>query len=252
MRAIRSRARRSRTVSTLGCAVLPLRRAARADLQFFGNPDARRLFAQAVAQLEALGGAPGRDRPAPRSSKPRACCTKDRGWPSATPRSAISSTRTPRRCSRSRARSSAGQGLAGGRRLRRLYRLKALRRRDAILDATSTAWSRRPPAPSTRIAEVEADPIRLNSNLGYYTNFMNLLDYSAIAVPAGFQGDGLPFGVTLFAPGASGRAPAAPGRTAAAAGCPRRAPRSAVPASQPSPTRSPLPARCGWRCAART
>ena len=50
------------------------------------------------------------------------------------------------------------------------------------------------------IAEVEADPIRLNSNLGYYTNYMNLLDLSAIAVPAGFQADGLPFGVTFAAP----------------------------------------------------
>lgn len=50
------------------------------------------------------------------------------------------------------------------------------------------------------IAEVEADPIRTNSNLGYYTNFMNLLDLSAIAVPAGFQRNGLPFGITLCAP----------------------------------------------------
>jgi allophanate hydrolase len=50
------------------------------------------------------------------------------------------------------------------------------------------------------IADVEADPIRLNSNLGYYTNFMNLLDLSATSVPAGFGRGGLPFGVTLFAP----------------------------------------------------
>jgi allophanate hydrolase len=50
------------------------------------------------------------------------------------------------------------------------------------------------------IAEVNADPIRLNTNLGYYTNFMNLLDLAAIAVPAGFQANGLPFGVTLAAP----------------------------------------------------
>ncbi len=50
------------------------------------------------------------------------------------------------------------------------------------------------------IDEVEADPIQLNSNLGYYTNFMNLLDLSALAVPAGFRDDGLPNGVTLFAP----------------------------------------------------
>lgn len=48
------------------------------------------------------------------------------------------------------------------------------------------------------IAEVEADPIRLNSHLGYYTNFMNLLDCAAVAMPAGWLDNGLPFGVTLF------------------------------------------------------
>lgn len=51
-----------------------------------------------------------------------------------------------------------------------------------------------------RIDEVEADPLQLNSNLGYYTNFVNLLDLSALAVPAGFREDGLPNGVTLFSP----------------------------------------------------
>jgi allophanate hydrolase len=50
------------------------------------------------------------------------------------------------------------------------------------------------------VAAMEADPIRLNADLGRYTNFMNLLDLAATAVPAGFQSDGLPFGVTLVAP----------------------------------------------------
>ncbi|MGH8762454.1 MAG: allophanate hydrolase [Nitrosospira sp.] len=50
------------------------------------------------------------------------------------------------------------------------------------------------------IQAMREDPIRLNANLGYYTNFMNLLDYAAVAVPAGFQADGLPFGITLVAP----------------------------------------------------
>ena len=50
------------------------------------------------------------------------------------------------------------------------------------------------------IQAMQQDPIRLNTNLGYYTNFMNLLDYAAAAVPAGFQNDGLPFGITLVAP----------------------------------------------------
>jgi allophanate hydrolase len=48
-----------------------------------------------------------------------------------------------------------------------------------------------------RIDEVERDPVELNTRLGYYTNFMNLLDLCAVAVPAGFDSDGLPFGVTL-------------------------------------------------------
>lgn len=49
-------------------------------------------------------------------------------------------------------------------------------------------------------AEVEADPIQLNSNLGRYTNFMNLLDLCGCAVPAGFLHSGLPWGVTFYAP----------------------------------------------------
>jgi allophanate hydrolase len=49
------------------------------------------------------------------------------------------------------------------------------------------------------IAAVESDPIRLNSNLGHYTNFVNLLDLAAIAVPTGFMANGMPCGVTLVA-----------------------------------------------------
>ncbi|MDQ8202091.1 allophanate hydrolase [Pelagicoccus sp. SDUM812003] len=50
------------------------------------------------------------------------------------------------------------------------------------------------------IAEVEANPIQLNSNLGYYTNFMNLLDMCSVATPTGFTPKKLPFGITLIAP----------------------------------------------------
>jgi allophanate hydrolase len=49
-------------------------------------------------------------------------------------------------------------------------------------------------------AEVEEDPVGLNSNLGYYTNFVNLMDLAAIAIPAGFRKDGLPFGVSIIGP----------------------------------------------------
>jgi allophanate hydrolase len=50
------------------------------------------------------------------------------------------------------------------------------------------------------VAQVEADPVRLNANLGTYTNFVNLLDLAGIAVPATIAADGVPHGVTLLAP----------------------------------------------------
>ncbi|MEI9965178.1 MAG: allophanate hydrolase [Caulobacteraceae bacterium] len=80
------------------------------------------------------------------------------------------------------------------------YRLQALQR---IADAM---WERidalvLPTAPTIyRIAELMAEPVALNSNLGLYTNFVNLLDMSAIAVPAGFRDNGTGFGVTLMGP----------------------------------------------------
>jgi allophanate hydrolase len=56
------------------------------------------------------------------------------------------------------------------------------------------------------IDQVNADPVVLNTNLGTYTNFVNLLDLAAVAVPAGFRKDGLPFGLSLIAPRGSDRA----------------------------------------------
>jgi allophanate hydrolase len=50
------------------------------------------------------------------------------------------------------------------------------------------------------LAEVEADPFGLNARLGAFTNFVNLCDLAAIAVPAGFGADGLPVGVTVMGP----------------------------------------------------
>ena len=58
-------------------------------------------------------------------------------------------------------------------------------------------------------SEVAADPIGRNSELGRYTNFVNLLGQAALALPAGFTERGLPFGVTFVAPGGSDAALAA-------------------------------------------
>ena len=83
------------------------------------------------------------------------------------------------------------------------YRLAALRRR------TEATWAQAdmlllPTTPITyTVAAMQADPIRLNSHLGHYTNFTNLLRLAAIAIPAGFKADGLPAGVTLVGPTSS-------------------------------------------------
>jgi allophanate hydrolase len=50
---------------------------------------------------------------------------------------------------------------------------------------------------------VLADPIKLNTRLGAHTNFVNLMDLAALAVPAGPRPDGVPFGVTLVGPALS-------------------------------------------------
>lgn len=83
------------------------------------------------------------------------------------------------------------------------YRLADLRREaetllegsDLLLVPTTTTFP--------TIAEVEADPVVRNSQLGYYTNFVNLMDMAALAIPGVWRRDGLPAGVTLIGPAGS-------------------------------------------------
>jgi allophanate hydrolase len=90
-----------------------------------------------------------------------------------------------------------------------------------------------------RFSEVDADPIGVNSLLGRYTNFVNLLDWCALALPAGTTPSGLPFGVTFIAPGRSDAALARFGRRwQAALGLPLGATGTALPAPSAEP---PLP-----------
>ncbi len=81
-----------------------------------------------------------------------------------------------------------------------MYQLEALRKEAALIWEKIDCLVTPTAGTIYRIEEMLVDPIRLNANLGYYTNFMNLLDCAAIAVPAGLQDNGLPFGITLVAP----------------------------------------------------
>jgi len=176
------------------------------DLQFFGDGDYARLFETSVEQLQSLGFTPViiDFRPFLEAARllyegpwiaERFAAVGD--FLAANPSAALEVTRRIIESGRLPSASAAFQAQ---------YRLMALRR------ACEALWSKMDflltPTAGTiyTVAAVEADPLRLNSNLGYYTNFMNLLDLAGVAVPAGFRRDGLPFGVTLVGPNSSERA----------------------------------------------
>jgi len=101
------------------------------------------------------------------------------------------------------------------------YRLEELRR-GADRTFRSIDALALPTAPTIyTVVQVLDDPIGLNSRLGTYTNFANLLDLCALAVPAAMRDDGVPFGISLLAPAGQDAALAGIGRHFhAAAGLP--------------------------------
>jgi allophanate hydrolase len=124
---------------------------------------------------------------------------------------------------------------------RAFYRLDELRTRafahfanvDVLMVPTTPA--------AYTVPEIEADPVRLNSNLGTYTNFVNLLDLAGIAVPAVLADDGTPFGVTFLAPSRQDALLASIGRVFhAAASLPLGALEAPMPQLAPLPP-GPLP-----------
>lgn len=104
-----------------------------------------------------------------------------------------------------------GKIIAGARNLSATDAYKGSYALQKAQNETQTIWETvdcllTPTTPTVfSIEEVESDPVGLNSVLGTYTNFMNLLDYAAVAMPTGFRADQMPTGVTLFAPAGSDR-----------------------------------------------
>jgi len=171
----------------------------RDQLQFFGNRETPRLFDRAVASMEALGGTLAEVDFGPFLETARLLYEGPRV---AERYAAIKDffelhgdqvIKPVREIIEGAKRYSAADAYNGTYELRRLKRLadRAWTEVDCLLTPTAgTIYT---------IQAMQQDPVRLNSNLGYYTNFVNLLDYAAVALPAGFQSNGLPFGVTLVA-----------------------------------------------------
>jgi allophanate hydrolase len=131
------------------------------------------------------------------------------------------------------ARYSAADAFAG------LYSLAALRQAaDAVWNRVDVLAVPTYPRPQT-CAAVLADPLGPNSELGTYTNFVNLLDWCALAVPGRPRADGFPAGITLLAPrGSDGLLAALGARLHARTTTRIGAGSTPVPAAEPGPARA--------------
>ena len=98
---------------------------------------------------------------------------------------------------------------------------------DALLVPTTTGHP--------TFEEIDADPVGANARMGTYTNFVNLLGWCALAVPAGFTDRGLPFGVTLIGPGGADAALARFGQQWTVAGAAQAQVAEEQPHTPPTP-----------------
>ncbi|MFZ4380512.1 MAG: allophanate hydrolase, partial [Sandarakinorhabdus sp.] len=87
-----------------------------------------------------------------------------------------------------------------------VYRLADIKRHADLMWADIDVLAFPTTPTSYRVAEMLSAPVGLNSNLGLYTNFVNLLDMAAIAVPAGGRANGVGFGISFIAPADTDRA----------------------------------------------
>ncbi len=81
-----------------------------------------------------------------------------------------------------------------------IYRLAELKRHADTLWESIDLLAFPTTGTTYRVTELGAAPIALNSAFGFYTNFVNLLDMAAVAVPAGMRANATGFGITLIGP----------------------------------------------------
>jgi len=169
-----------------------------AQLEFFGDTQASAAFAEAVARLVKLGGTPVPVDYAPLAEAAsllyesalvaeRYAAVRD--FFDARPEAVIEPVRSIL---------AAGKNYDAAQVFQAQHRLRALGQQAAAMwqgiDVLCV-----PTAPTHCSLEAMAqDPVQRNRELGQYTNFVNLLDYAALSVPACIRPDGLPFGITLI------------------------------------------------------
>ncbi|RFP92836.1 allophanate hydrolase, partial [Pseudomonas fluorescens] len=168
------------------------------DLEFFGCEQGPLLFQQAIARLIALGGEPVTLDLSPFLDAARLLYE----GPWVAERYSVAGelmVRDPEAVLPViRAVLAKAPAVTGVDTFRAQYRLQALKAQcDRLLNTLDCVLTPTIGRPVT-LEELRAEPVLRNAELGYYTNFMNLLDYAAVAVPSGLMENGLPWGVTLF------------------------------------------------------
>jgi amidase/allophanate hydrolase len=170
------------------------------DLEFFGNPEAPVLFADATRRLEAMGGtavpvdfAVFREAGTMMFDGPwvaeRVAAIGD--FVAAHADDVLPVTRS---IFATAFQYGAVDTFAAQ------YRREALKRQAEALFATIDVLAVPTVATWFTIADMEADPVSRNTMMGYYSYFVNMLDLCALAVPNEFYLNGLPAGITLIAP----------------------------------------------------
>lgn len=173
------------------------------ELQWFGEEENPKLFAAAVAHVAAAAGGAGSTRSldiAPLLDLAR--CLYEGPWVSEryTATKAFFATNPPASLLDPTVTAiiASGANFSAAQAFDYEYRRQGILQRVArLLEGVDVVVV--PTAPlNPTIAAVEAEPVRINSCQGTYTNFVNLADMLALAIPAGFRANGLPFGITLL------------------------------------------------------
>ncbi len=170
------------------------------DAEFFGDAAYATLYAQSIERLKALGGTPVEIDYAPFRDAAQLLYS----GPWVAERTAAVGAFMESADDKSGVWPTTQQIVLGGRKYSAVdafegqYRLAELKAR-AFAEMKGLDFLAVPTAGTIyKLSDLEREPVLYNSHLGHYTNFVNFFGLSALAVPAGFRPDGMPFGITLI------------------------------------------------------
>ncbi len=169
-------------------------------LEFFGDTAYAALYAQAIAKLTAMGGTPVEIDYAPFAEAAQLLYA----GPWIAERTAAVGSFIEKAEAKAGVWPVTRDIILAGRKYSAVdafegqYKLDALRRQAEMVLSEVNFLALPTAGTIYTVADLEREPVRFNSNLGHYTNFVNFFGLCGLSLPAGFRPDGLPFGITLI------------------------------------------------------